>query len=124
MNNGYLVFKDADGKETKEEVLRYIACNDFLYKGAIGAILLAKTEEHIYYICTIATIAEYENDLYRAENPYEMGRTRNLCYLINNHGKELHYVESFKCLMIPDDIVKKGIPYYCILEEDLKKGLF
>lgn len=121
MNNGYLFFKDADGKETKEEVLRYIGCNDFLYKGALGNVLLAKTEEHIYYVCTIA---EYENDLYRAENPHEVGRTRLLCYLINNHGKELRYVESFKYLMIPDDIIKKGIPGYFILEEDLKRGLF
>lgn len=121
MNNGYLVFKDADGKETKEEVLRYIACNDFLYKGAIGAILLAKTEEHIYYVCTIP---EYENDLYCTENPYEVGRTRMLCYLINNHGKELHYVESFKYLMISNYILKKGISWYFIFEEDLKRGLF
>lgn len=120
-NNGYLFFKDADGKETKEEVLRYIWCNDFLHKGAFGAILLAKTEEHLYYICTIA---EYENDLYYAENPHEVGRTRLLCYLINHHGKELRYIESFKYLMILDDIIKNGIPWYFILEEDLKRGLF
>lgn len=121
MNNGYLVFKDADGKETKEEVLRYIECNDFLYKGALGYVLLAKTEEHLYYICTIA---EYENDLHCTENPYEVGRTRLLCYLINNHGKELRYVESFEYLMISNYILKKGIPCYCIWKEDLKRGLF
>lgn len=121
MNNGYLVFKDADGKETKEEVLRYIGCNDFLYKGALGNVLLAKTEEHLYYICTIP---EYENDLYFTENPYEVGRTGLLCYLINNHGKELRYVESFEYLMISNYILKKGIPGYCIQKEDLKRGLF
>lgn len=120
-NDGYLFFKDADGKETKEEVLRYIWCNDFLHKGALGAILLAKTEEHLYYICTIA---EYENDFYCTENPYEVGRTRILCYLINNHGKELRYIESFKYLMISNYILKKGISWYFILEGDLKRGLF
>lgn len=120
-NNGYLVFKDADGTETKEEVLRYFRCNDFLHKGEIDDVLLARTKEHLYYICEVP---EYENDLYCTENPHEVGRTRLLCYLINNHGKELRYVESFKHLMILDDIVKNGIPWYCILEEDLKRGLF
>lgn len=120
MNNGYLVFKDADGKETKEEVLRYFRCNDFLYKGEINDVLLARTKEHLYYICEVL---EYENDLYCTEKPYEVGRTRLLCYVINNHGKELRYVESFKYLMILDDIVKNGIPWYCIWEEDLKRGL-
>lgn len=120
-SDGYLVFKDADGKETKEEVLRYFRCNDFLYKGEIDDVLLARTKEHLYYICEVP---EYENDLYCSENPYEVGRTRLLCYLINNHGKELRYIESFKYLMILDDILKKGISWYLILEEDLKRGLF
>lgn len=120
-NNGYLVFKDADGKETKEEVLRYIECNDFLHKGEIDDVLLARTKEHLYYICEVP---EYENDLYCTEKPYEVGRMRILCYLINNHGKELRYVESFKYLMILDDIIKNGIPWYCIWEENLKRGLF